>query len=289
MSWTLPSDAVLQPSDADTLSDAGQFGREIAYKGPYTSLQTALKALAVGDTIVSGYVLRSASLRRAPAGLGVLTLSMVPGGDDESESGEVSVGSLTKDTWHIKSSRNDVSIYGYCNGSTVSGSEGANRADIEMWRAEKDPTLYRDNKFKDDSGTEYALNSQASLIAEKIKLGIEAVIRFTPVVSRSRIYSGRPPACLENLGEINTPPLVSSGSSSSEWSSIKTMAPVGLAAALDGWEWLKVQDDADENGDGTWTRTESWLGAEHWDENLYGATGSKSKRWPMPFDSTVTS
>ena len=43
---------------------------------------------------------------------------------------------------------------------------------------------------------------------------------------------------------------------------------------IDGYSWLKVQFDWQQNDDGTWTLTESWMGvpsADPWDPDLYGA------------------
>lgn len=43
---------------------------------------------------------------------------------------------------------------------------------------------------------------------------------------------------------------------------------------ISGYSWLKVQFDWQQNDDGTWTLTESWMGvpdADPWDSDLYGA------------------
>ena len=63
--------------------------------------------------------------------------------------------------------------------------------------------------------------------------------------------------------------------------------PTGIGAAVTAHQWLKVQDDAQEQPDGKWTRTESWMGIAKsdstdnspWDADLYGAN-----RWPMPYN-----
>jgi len=98
-------------------------------------------------------------------------------------------------------------------------------------------------------------------------------------VTRTRTYADCPPACLENVGFIDTPPAPSG----------TAKKPSGLATAVNAHQWLKVQDDAQEQTDGNWTRTESWMGIAKsdsnnnspWDENLYGAN-----RWPMPYQQT---
>lgn len=43
---------------------------------------------------------------------------------------------------------------------------------------------------------------------------------------------------------------------------------------ISGYSWLKVQFDWQQNDDGTWTLTESWMGVpdtDPWDSDLYGA------------------
>ena len=114
-------------------------------------------------------------------------------------------------------------------------------------------------------------------LINKIRNGVEAVIRFYPVVTRTRTYADCPPACLENVGFIDTPP-VPTGTAKN---------PSGLTTAVAAHQWLKVQDDAQEQPDGNWTRTESWMGIAKsdnpddspWDADLYGAN-----RWPMPYE-----
>ena len=96
-----------------------------------------------------------------------------------------------------------------------------------------------------------------------------------PVVTRTRTYADCPPACLENIGFIDTPPAPAG----------TAKKPSGLATAVNAHQWLKVQDDAQEQPDGKWTRTQSWMGCLSseggWDANLYGTTD----RWPMPYTS----
>ena len=266
MSWSAPNSATLQPSDGEGLNGNGLKTINVVYKGPYDALQAACRATVRGDTIVTGYTLDSWTLRRAPGNTGVATLSCIPA---DTASGQTFTPSLLKDTWHVKSCRNDVSIYAYCSGSTGSGSSGANRGDIEMWRQETDPTLYNDYKFKDQNGTEHTLNSDGQAIAQKIRAGIESVMRFYPMLIRRRVYNSFPTGAMENIGFIDTP------------------NPSGhrLSSFVADYEWVKVQDDADEQGDRSWVRTEAWMGikkSDHdsghpWDADLYG-----SSRWSMP-------
>ena len=266
MSWSAPSDAVLQPSDQEGLNSNGLNTVQVVYKGGYSALKSALQATVRGDTIVTGYTLDSWTLRRAPGDQGVATLTCIPA---DTASGQTFTPSLLKVTWHVHTVRNDVSIYAYCGGSVSSGSSGANRGDIEMWRAEKDPSNYNDYRFMDSNGVLHTLNADGQAIAQKIRAGIESVMRGYPQLTRRRTYNSFPPACMENLFRVDTP----------------AATGTRLASFVGDYEWLKVQDDADENADRSWTRIESWYGilkstdpnGHPWDADLYGANA-----WTMP-------
>lgn len=271
--FTPPTAAVAQPDETAGCDDAGNLKKSFSWKGPYTDLETAGKGIARGDVVATGWVASSWSVRRTPGDYGVLTIECTPP-DPTSGSGSSTVVEPLKDIWTIKSVRNDVSIMAYCGPSP-----GANpqRALIEAWMKEPDGDLAENLQFRKSDGTVFDISNSeypatVALIG-KIRKGIEAVIRFYPVVTRTRTYAAVPPACLENLGFIDTPPAPAG----------TAKKPSGLAAAVNAHQWLKVQDDAQEQTDGNWTRTESWMGipavdGSGWDADLYGAN-----RWPMPY------
>ena len=274
--FTPPTTAVAQPDETAGRDDAGNLKKSFSWKGPYTDLETAGKGIAKGDVVATGWVASSWSVRRTPGDYGVLTVECTPP-DPTSGSGteeDPTVVEPLKDIWSIKSVRNDVSIMAYCGPSP-----GANpqRALIEAWMKEPDGDLAENLQFRKSDGTVFDISNSeypatVALIG-KIRKGIEAVIRFYPVVTRTRTYAAVPPACLENLGFIDTPPAPAG----------TAKKPSGLAAAVNAHQWLKVQDDAQEQTDGNWTRTESWMGipavdGSGWDADLYGAN-----RWPMPY------
>lgn len=275
MSWTIPSGAYQQPDENVGRSQQGDDTRSISFKGPFDALLSAATALQSGDVIVTGWVYSSHELRRAPGDLGVLTINCVPksatGGGEGGGSSEVQP---LKDIWSIQSVRNDVSILAYCGPS-----EGANpnRAMIEAWMKEPDGALAKQWEFQKSDGSIEELTGASLALAEKIAKGVEAVIRFYPVVTRTRTYADCPPACLEKVGFIDTPPAPSG----------TAKKPTGLSTAVDAHQWLKVRDDAQEQADGKWTRTESWMGIAKtddpndspWDADLYGAN-----RWSMPYE-----
>lgn len=269
--FTPPTGAVAQPDETTGCDEAGNLKKSFSWKGPFTDLETAGKGIAKGDVVATGWIASSWSVRRTPGNYGVLTIECTPPnptGEDEQHQPTVEP---LKDIWSIKSVRNDVSIMAYCGPS-----EGANpnRAMIEAWMKEPDGSLAAQYKFQKPSGEIETLNGASLALVHKIEKGVEAVIRFYPVVTRTRTYADCPPACLEKVGFIDTPPAPTG----------TAKKPSGLSTAVAAHQWLKVQDDAQEQPDGNWTRTESWMGIPSadgtgWDANLYGAN-----RWPMPYE-----
>ena len=274
--FTPPTTAVAQPDETAGCDDAGNLKKSFSWKGPYTDLETAGKGIAKGDVVASGWVASSWSVRKTPGNYGVLTVECTPPNPTSGSGTEEdpTVVEPLKDIWSIKSVRNDVSIMAYCGPS-----EGANpnRAMIEAWMKEPDGKLAKMHQFKTSDGEIEELTGASLALVQKIENGIEAVIRFYPVVTRTRTYADCPPACLENIGFIDTPPAPAG----------TAKKPSGLATAVNAHQWLKVQDDAQEQTDGKWTRTESWMGIAKsdnpddspWDADLYGAN-----RWPMPYE-----
>ena len=270
MAWTLPTDVYKQPDETDGRSQQGDGSHGFVYKGPYDSLQSAAAGFSRGDVIETGWCYSSHELRRVPGNLGVLTITCMPASSTDGE-GEIQP---LKDIWSIQAVRNDVSIMAYCGESEVAN---PNRAMIEAWMKEPDGQLAEQWKFQKSDGTIEELTGASLAVAKKIAKGIEAVIRFYPVVTRTRTYADCPPACLENLGFIDTPPAPSSTAKHSS----------GLANAVAAHQWLKARDDAQQQTDGNWTRTEAWWGIAKsddpndspWDADLYGAN-----RWPMPYE-----
>lgn len=283
MSWTL-GNAILQPGDVKSHEGSGD-GRTLIFKDVYTDLETKRLALAEGDVIETGWVAKTWSLRPVPGGYGELTINCVPpnpthGGGGGGGGGEVVTDPLT-DIWSIKGCRNDVSLLAYCGPSV-----GANplRDQIENWLKETDKDLAAAYSYKDDKGKVVELTEASKALAAKFAKGAQSVMRFYPIVTRKRTYADVPPACLEKLGFIDTPSY--SGTTSPV---TKKKVPNGLSTAINAHQWLKCQDDADENTDGKWVRTESWMGIPKtddpnnapWDADFYG-----DNRWAMPYQSS---
>ena len=277
MSWEAPSTAIRQKDDAVEKNEDGIETKSFAWKGPYGDLEEAMHAVVKGDKVEDGWIANTFRLNKVSGGQGILTISCMPDdmtGEPEEEGDDPTQEPL-KDIWSIKSVRNDVSVMAYCG----TGENNPKRALIEAWMKEPDGKLAELHQYRNDAGEIVQLTDDAGTmdLVLKIQKGIESVIRFYPLVTRKRTYSQVPPACLENLGFIDTPPAPAQSAKN----------PGGLAAAVEAHQWLKVQDDADEQTDGNWTRTEAWMGIKKtdgpnsspWDPDLYG-----TNRWAMPHD-----
>lgn len=256
MAVSIPASAVRQPNDVDTLDDSNNKRFSLRFKGPYADLRTASGGFAQGDKY-DGKILKNWQLERVAGNLGVLTLGMAP--DDTGGSEEEPTQDPIKVTWSVKSVRNDKSILAYCGGSP----EGTPyRPHIELWMKETDPDAIEADQYTDPDGAKHNLTNADKLVTAKLKKGIESVIRFYPLVTRKETYSTDPTDSFAKLGYID--PL-----------------PAGAPSITGNYQWLKVQDDKDEDAAGNLVRTESWMGAlvseGGWDADLYGAS-----RWPMP-------
>lgn len=240
-----------QPEDTANLDESAVLGFSIRFKGPYSTLKTAASGYSQGDLVEKDVALKAWEVQKRPGALGILSLLCAP--VDQTSGGASPSTQPFKVQWSVKSCRNDKSILAYCGGS-------AKREALELWMKETDADALDQFGYLRPDGSVEPLNSQEQEIANKIKKGIDAVIRFYPIVIRKRFYHAYPTDSFNKIGFIDSLP---SG-----------------APDLSGYDWLKVQDDCDENGD-YWLRTESWMGAIEseggWDEDLYGAN-----RWRMP-------
>lgn len=269
---SIPSSAIRQQDDQKTLDQSGAEGFSAAWKDGYSTLH----ALAVkqNDTIVLDsltYTVRTASLRRLPGDVGLLVLSLAPPGGTSGE-GQSQAQRAKRELWQCHSVRNDRSILCFCG----DGQYDANRAWIECWQKEADADVAAGDGYTKPDGTIAQLSSHlfhtatAHVIA-KLKRGVDTVISFYPMLTRKRQFSDPPDAVMVNLGRIDTV------STSSNAEVVK--APKNLASIVSSHVWLKIQDDLDELSNGDYLQTESWIGAASWDEDLYGADGT---RWTIP-------
>lgn len=264
----IPTGAVEQPTNTVQLSDSDALTFQRAFKGDYTTLETWCKGIKKGD-ILGAFIVKTFNLRRTPGDTGILTFSLAPNDTEEDEDGNNDQEPLDE-VWSIHGVRNDVSILRYCGPYN----DSPNRVAMELWLKETDKTLADANKYRtsdaDAEGTD--LTSAEQALADKFRAGFDSVMRVYILMTCKRTYSSPPAEVSTNLMTIDTP---SPG--------MKSRMPGNTGSIISDHDWLKVQDDADEDNDGNWVRIESWMGVNKqessWDEDFYGATN----RWGMPY------
>lgn len=274
-------DIVLQMESPLTMNDRGTWDYSVSFKGSYDDLFAFSRNLNRGDGLwfqtlaASSLIVQACQLRKLHGTRGLITFSGPPVIIDSDDRPPTVNQKLLKDVWSLKSVRADRSILCYCGPSEGAN---ANRAAIEAWQKEPDPATADDNKYTNSAGQKISLNAKTIQVVDKIRAGIDSVIRFYPMIVRKRNYTLQPDTMLEHLCEINTPPVPQTVNNDSD-----TPVKLGLYKIVDDYSWLKIQDDCDESQDGTWLRIESWIGVStaerSWDVNLYG-TGAD--RWDMP-------
>lgn len=285
MSWTTPSSAIPQVDDRRGVTSQGEETNSFFWKAPYADLETAIGSLRKGDLITTGWRASSWTLMRRPGNWGLLEIVCSPDDMTGGQSTDPSQVPL-KETWSLKSVRNDISILGYCDPACPELREA-----IEMWQKETESDLVKEYKFRDKNGEEVELSSmgdQLINIAKKINKGVESVMRFYPLLTKRTLFSQPPATVLQNLAHIDVP---SAGTGD------KVHKPGNLANVISLHQWLKCQDDCDQQSDGNWVRTEAWMGipfaAVHgnqpWDPNFYGEVGDDDTgRWVIPYARTGT-
>lgn len=262
---TVPETAVEQPTEGQALTESGDRTFQRSFKGPYAALKALADGTSRSDTL-DGRAVQGIDLARRPGDLGVLTFTLLRGSGSTSDG----LPKALRAAWTCKSVRNDVSILAYCGSS-------ARRVALELWMKETDADLADANQYHRTETETDTLNSQEQKIADKIRKGVESVIRFYPVLTCTSTWSRIPRTFLKNLCYVDTP-----GAPNAD----ETDAPSNLESVISAHHWLKVQDDVSETGDGKWQRAESWMGipktdgATGWDADLYGPN-----RWTMPLGS----
>ena len=261
MAVSIPSSALRQVRIRLSADPEANKGYQILYKDPsFDALKTATASFVKGDVVETGWILDSWVLEGVPGGGGLLTLQCIPGSGSDTTS-----STAQRAIWTCKSVRNDMSILAYCG-------DAARRVALELWMKETDADLADANQFHATETTVDTLNSQEIAIANKIRKGIDTVVRFYPVLTCKSTWSRIPSTFLTNLGFVDNP-----GAPTAD----ETIVPANLSSIISAHSWLKVQDDVDETGNGRFQRVESWMGIEGtWDADLYGPN-----RWPMPLQS----
>lgn len=291
MAMTINSTLHLQPTDEAARDAEGAETLTLEWKGSYAACKETADSIEPGEEIPTvaggnaytpavalygGYHAISWTVRRGNGDTAVLFVACKKADAADTSQGGGDGTLPFRDVISVKSVRNDVSILAYC-GTSASQ---PNRAAIERWMREPDPKLAAQMKYTDANGSVVDFNEEPLLknsipLLQKIMKGTERVIRFYPQITRRRSYYAPPTDLFQKLSYIDTPPSPSSN----------TLGPNGVSTLISAHQWLKVQDDCDEQQDRTWMRTESWIGiatsdsqeGSPWDADLYGAS-----RWKMP-------
>lgn len=283
MAITIPDKCYRQKDESLGVDSNGGKTFEYILKGPYQTLKTLMNSLSVGEFIEGDWQADSWELSRNPGNIGTLTINCRlglegSGGEGGGNSEEKYATVAEDETWTLKSVRNDMSILAYCGESGVNPS----REDIEAWQKEPDGTLAKELKYTKSDGTVHEIQSESAtaVLIGKIRKGIDSVMRFYPMLTKTRMYLEMPANVYENLATIDTP------SVSSPQQAKRRKKPGNLDKIIAAHTWLKCQDDLAKLPDGKYQQIESWMGIlatqngeSGWDENLYG-TGEK--RWEMP-------
>lgn len=295
MAMTINSTLHLQPTDEAARDAEGAETLTLEWKGSYAACKETADSIEQGNEIPTvangnaytpaaalygGYLAMSWTVRRGNGDTAVLSVACKKeDSTTTSQSGTETTPFRT--VYSVKSVRNDVSVLAYC-GTSASA---PNRAAVERWMRESDPNLASNFCYTDGAGGVVDMNDDPLLkctppLIKKMMKGVDRVIRFYPQITRKRQYYAPPADLFQKLSYIDTPPTPSGAN---------TLAPDGLSTLISTHQWLKVQDDCDEQQDHTWTRTESWIGikltddpnSSPWDPDLYGPN-----RWQMPHDAS---
>lgn len=175
---------------------------------------------------------------------------------------------LKVESWNVDFSEISKDIRSWISAPNGGGMTGvaaaAEQAKVRAWESLADnnpPDLDHWGAMQYPTGSTFAnLTGAALKVAQKIMKGVQSYSIYAPVVTRTTVWPFKPDVT-GKLGKIDTP------ASRDGWTSYngETYSFTGLADS-----WLKNVERSSPNGDGTFTLTEGWLGADEVDADLYG-------------------
>ena len=217
-------------------------GRTIRHvlTGPYASLEAMTPRK--GAKWTDGRTVQSATLEPLRGGMGRLEVTVRIRRRRGSSSGGEGGGPVDLDeTLEIEMAQQELDV------RTLLGGEESYVCSLAAWE-QSEPGLKQQFKFVNANGGEEALGGLAKSVAMLILSGIESVLRFHPVVTRTTYHESEPALKpVGGLGEVGGEP----------------------AGSPAGYEYLKTGDHWTESRDGSWTRVEQWTGARNWNGSLY--------------------
>ena len=202
-------------------------------KGKYADLLAIQPAKGV--ELITGYVVSSSTLVSKRGLMGELTINLT---EKIETVGTVPTGAL-RSTIETDMAQLEKPILAM---SDYSGYA----PEIALWK-DAPADLRSQYKYTDADGDPQTLTGEGLKVAQLMLKGVETVLMFNPVISRTSIYKSRKDP--ENCGKIDTPPVTVPGT----------------------WVYLKTADRCIQQGDKSYQRTEQWTGAEEWSTDLYKA------------------
>ena len=210
----------------------------LVLKGLYADLESKIPAHGDDYPGQPDHCVDTADLRPRKGRQGTLTINLKP----KSKDTEPNEPLHTK--WEVSMERLEIPLL---QNPKIAGYTEV----LNLWEKSED-SLKRLFKYKDADGEVKALGGEGLEVAKDMANGMQAYLRFYPVVKKVMTYKNRPKVG-KDLNKIQTP----SG-----------------AGDIEGtWEYLKTGDNRNENDDGTWERSEEWTGAEKWNERYYEKAG----------------
>lgn len=265
-----PEIGAIMDQPSGTKQDSGDgVTEQIVRQGHYNLLDgmaSGLKAKSVCNLgteqhPVERYVV-SWTLERIEGDYGRLTITVgAPADNDKVDDKEPD--NVVETKWSLKHTQQQLPLSRFWTDGTWSESSPDGRA-LALWRQEPRKELYDNYQFLAPDGNVYTLDGSSQQVADKYKKGIESVMRFYPVVTRTITYKKGMNEDRINalnigakLSHIDAPP---------------------RDFGLNPGTWLCIQDDAEEDADGKLVRITGWMGCKSLDADLYG----DNNRWePM--------
>lgn len=246
-------DNQIQPEGVKTASDT--VTRSVVIKGKKTTLATLQDATyAKGNTFDTNWIILSTELRDLPGYMAKLSISLV-------QKGTTTEGypDALETTWEIVWQQVEKPIT--ANPVLVDQGSGTTQTCVDLVAAWKDSPQQRKRNYQvplntltreadanvDADWEDLPAGSEALKVCQKLAAGIEGYLVFSPVVTKKTKYSTSPAGLSGGCGKIETPAVVPNGD----------------------YVYLKNGDTVIQQEDKTWTRTETWQGADAWDTDLY--------------------
>ena len=246
-------DNQIQPEGVKVMAET--ITRTVVIKGKKTTLEVYQTTVyAKGQTYEGAWLILSTELRDLPGGMAKLNISLVAKGTTTSNYPDP-----LETTWEITWQSVEKPIT--ANPNLVDQGSGTTQDVVDLVAAWKDSPQQRKRNYQvplntltreadpnvDADWEDLPEASEALKVCQKLAAGIEGYLVFSPVVTKKTKYSTSPVGLSGGCGIIETPAVTPSGD----------------------YVYLKNGDTVLEQDDKTWTRTETWQGADSWDTDLY--------------------